>query len=363
MPKSRRSSILRQPTAALRDPLQIGLRAFHANRFGDAIVAWSPLAVRDAEVRAALAEAHFRRALSGTPSDTAIADLRRAVELAPDEPRFHYHLGRYLHQRGEVAAAIEQYRIVLQRDAAWPGAAQLLALATLEQNPRADLARLPGYTPAVERFIAPAQALLRGTVVPAEGADPVERFWRGLGRVAAGEAAARDDLADDRPLPAPTLTALRRYYWGVAAAAAGDTATALKLWQRGLEAGAAPVRLRENLAVLLLEQLAALCDTGDIEGAAALAQRSVDLPGSAAFDELRLLALDRGAYAAAAAGDWPRAAVLWEATRQILSGSASLGSPRPLLRNLGLAYERQERWEEAAEAWRAMLRTRPRRKA
>src|SRR6266545_7664462 len=60
MPKSRRSSILRQPTAALRDPLQIGLRAFHANRFGDAIVAWSPLAVRDAEVRAALAEAHFR---------------------------------------------------------------------------------------------------------------------------------------------------------------------------------------------------------------------------------------------------------------------------------------------------------------
>jgi tetratricopeptide (TPR) repeat protein len=46
-----------------------------------------------------------------------------------------------------------------------------------------------------------------------------------------------------------------------------------------------------------------------------------------------------------------------------VSSSSGLGSPRPLLHNLALAYEAQEQWLEAAEAWRAMLRTRPRKSA
>ena len=365
MPKSKRSAshIQRRPSAALTDPRQIGLRAFYANRFGEAIQFWSKLAERDVEVRAALAEAHFRRALGSAPSDLALADLRRAVELAPDEPRYRYHLGRYLHRRDDRAAAIEQYTMVLKRDPSWTAAAQLLALATLEQDSRTDLARLPGFTPAVERFIAPAQALLRGTPVPDGDDRPVGSFWRGLGRVAAGDATARDDLDDSRQLPGPIPTALRRYYAGVAAARTGDSEAALALWQQVFDAGVFPARLRENLATLLLERLTALSGAGDVEGAAALALRWVALHGSSAFDELRLLALDRGAFAAAVAGDWTRATVLWEAARQVLAGSSNLGSPRPLLHNLALAYERQERWMEAAEAWRGMLRTRPRRKA
>src|SRR5207247_7435357 len=113
---------------------------------------------------------------------------------------------------------------------------------------------------------------------------------------------------DERSLPSPALNALRRYYRGVAAARAGDTATAQKLWQRTLEADRLPARLRENLAVLLLDQLFALVDAGDVAGAATLALGSLGLPGNAAFDELRLLALDNGAATVATAGDWPRAA-------------------------------------------------------
>jgi tetratricopeptide (TPR) repeat protein len=339
------------------------LHAFQAGRFAEAIAAWTPLAERDLAVRAALAEAHFRRALAGPPLAPALDDLRRAIELASDQPRYRFHLGRYLHRSGDLAAASEQYRAVLERDSSWAGAAKLLALAALEQNPRADLADLPGVTPAVKRLIVPAQALLRGDAMPDDDDSPVGRFWRGLGRVAAGDEAASDVLADERSLPAPTLNALRRYYRGLAAARAGDTDTALKLWQRTQEANIVPARLRENLAVLLLEQLTALIDAGDSAGAAALAQRSIGLPGNTAFDQQRLLALDNGAYADALAGDWPRAAELWQAAREIVSRSPSLGSPQPLLHNLALAYERLERWEEAADAWRGMLRTRPRRKA
>jgi pentatricopeptide repeat protein len=363
MPKLKRSSFRQLSPAAIADPRQRGMHAFQAGRWAEAIVAWTPLAQRDPEARAALAEAHFRRALAGRAPVPALDDLRRAVELAPDQPRYRFHLGRFLHQSGDLAAASEQYTAVLDHNSSWAGAAKLLALAALEQNPRADLSRLPGFSAPVAHMFAPVQALLRGDAVPEEDETPVGHFWRGLGRVAAGDLAAGDVLSDERPLPSPVLNALRRYYRGVAAARAGDADTAQKLWQRTLEAGPIPARLRENLAVLLLDQLAALIDAGDIAGAAALAQRSIGLPGNAAFDELRLLALDRGAYAAGLAGDWARAAELWQAAREIVSSSPSLGSPQPLLHNLALAYERVERWEAAADAWRGMLRTRPRRKA
>jgi tetratricopeptide (TPR) repeat protein len=361
--KSKRTPIRRLSPAVVADPRQRGLHAFQAGRFAEAIVAWTPLAARDPAARAALAEAHFRRALATPPLAAALDDLRRAVELAPEEPRYHFHLGRYLHKSGDLAAASEQYRAVLERDSAWAGAAKLLALAALEQNPRADLAKLPGFSPTVAQLLAPAQALLRGAAVPDQDETPVGHFWRGLARVAAGDAAAGDVLADERSLPSPTLNALRRYYRGLAAARAGDLDTTQKLWQRALEGGSVPARLRENLVVLLFDQLTALVDAGDSAGAAALAQRSLGLPGNAAFDQLRLLALDNGAAAAAVAGDWPRAAELWQTAREIVSSSPSLGSPQPLLHNLALAYERLERWEAAADAWRAMLRTRPRRKA
>jgi tetratricopeptide (TPR) repeat protein len=338
------------------------LHAFQAGRFAEAIAAWTPLAERDPAVRTALAEAYFRRALAGAPLATALDDLRRAIKLMPEQPRYRFHLGRYLHQSGDLAAASEQYRAVLERDSSWAGAAKLLALAALEQDPHTDLAELPGFSSTVEHMFAPAQALLRGAAMPADDESPVGHFWRGLGRIAAGDATS-GALDDERPLPAPTLNMLRRYYRGVVAARAGDSETALKLWQRQPATGFVPARLRENLVVLLLEQLTALVDAGDSVGAAALAQRSLDLPGNAAFDQLRLQALDQSAATAAAEGDWSRATELWQAAREIVSSNDSLGSPRPLLHNLALAYERIERWEEAADAWRGMLRTRPRRKA
>src|SRR5919199_1951053 len=71
------------------DPRQQALRAFQAGRLDTAISVWSNLSGSDPGVRAALAEAHFRRAL--TQSGTArVADLRHAVELAPGQLRYQY---------------------------------------------------------------------------------------------------------------------------------------------------------------------------------------------------------------------------------------------------------------------------------
>src|SRR5262249_27018086 len=149
----------------------------------DAIRLWSPLAATDARVRAALAEAYFRRALRPPSTEHTVTDLRQAIALAPDEPRYHYHLGMSLHRAGDLPGAISSYRTALHRDAAWPGAGMLLALASLEQNPRIDLSTIPGSTPQIRATLAPVQALLHGAAPPPDG-DAVARFWRGLALIA-----------------------------------------------------------------------------------------------------------------------------------------------------------------------------------
>lgn len=356
MPKSNRPGRKGQPASL--GPRELGLRAFHAGRLNEAIAAWQRIAAGDPAVTRALAEAHFRRALSRADADPT-ADLRRAAELAPSDPRFTFHLGRVHHRAGDAVSAESYYRATLAREPGNQAAARLLALLTLERDDSAVLDTLPGMTPELRARVAPAQAIMRGKQPPADD-SALGAFWRGLGQLAAGGRGARTALGDERPLPAQALHTLRRYYRAAAAAQAGDTAAALKGWQQLYQEGARPPLLEANLAALLHERLAALVAAGELAAAGDLALQWAELAGSPAFDELRLQALDRAAHTSAASGEWAAAADYWDAARQILAGAQGLGSPRPILHNLALAYERIEMWEEAADAWRALLRTRAR---
>jgi tetratricopeptide (TPR) repeat protein len=351
-----------QQVAVGSNPRQQGLRAFQGQRFDDAIRLWSPLAAKDAHVRQALAESHFRRALRASTVEQALADVRQALTLAPDEIRYQYHLGMNLHRLGDLPGAISSYRAVLQHDPAWRGAGMLLALALLEQNPAIDLSATPGSTAQIRTALAPVQALLRGKARLPDG-DALARLWQGLAKIDAGDGTARTALDDDRPLPSALLVGLRRYYKGIAAAQAGDDAAALKLWQQVYDSHIITATLLDNMATVLFQELSAQLAAGDMAGATATVEQSIDAPFSnPALDQARVQVLDQAAQAAAADGDWARAAALWEGARRLVSANSTLGSPRPLLHNLALAYEAQEQWIEAAEAWRAMLRTRPRQK-
>lgn len=345
------------------DLRQQGLRAFRTGRFDTAIAIWSNLGRNDPSVGVALAEAYFRRGLARTGTDP-FADLRRAVELAPNQLRYQYHLARALHLTGNLPAAIERYRAVLQHDLGWKGAGINLALAVLEQNPQADITTLPGSSPRVLSTLAPVRALLRGAMPEMEGDGPLETLWRGLGLVQAKDSAAREALDDSRALPAAPAAMVRRYYKGVADAQAGDLDAARQTWQGVYEQRFDRPWLLDNLIAALLPQIKGQGEAGDLDGAAATARSAIPFAaGNAALSELVVQTLDRVAHAAAAAGDWARAATLWREARQVLSANSGLGSPRPLLHNLALAHEAQEQWLEAAEAWRAMLRTRPRKAA
>src|ERR671932_41284 len=131
MAKSKRASAWAQRSSrGALDVRQLGLHAFQSGRFAEAIRLWSPLAAQDEQVRAALAEAHFRSALAAHQQADKLAHLRHALALVPDDLRYQYHLGMALHRGGDLPAATTCYRTVLERDG-WPNAALLLALATL----------------------------------------------------------------------------------------------------------------------------------------------------------------------------------------------------------------------------------------
>lgn len=342
-----------------------GMRAFSSNSLDAAIACWSQLDQGDAQVAAALAEAYFRRALAQADSAVQVADLRQAVELVPDEVRYQYQLGLALHRAGDVVAAIGCYRAVLQQRPDWPEAGLVLALAELAQNPRVDLKSLPRTLPELAQTLARVQELLQGSSSGgALGDGPLDTLWLGLGSIAVGvdNAAAQAALDDDRPLPSARAAAVRRIYRGVAAYAAGDPATALTLWRWVFDEGVYfPAWLTKNLVTVLILRLEEVLAAGQVAEAAELARwaRSARLQQSG-LNALLVQALDGAAQAAAAEGKWQDAVLLWEDARQVVGSSSSLGSPRPLLHNLALAYEMVEEWTAAAEMWRAMLRTRPR---
>ncbi len=353
----------RRPTARSdsSDPLQQGLRAFQAGRFADAIVWWTPLVASHQQVAAALAQAHFRSALQPQALASQEVHLQTAMQLLPHNLRFPYQLGLLLHRANDLPRAIQWYRTVLACDAAWPHAGLMLALAELEQNSTVDLTTLPGTTPAILAECAPVQTLLRNQSLDLAGDGPRERFWRGLAAIRAGDGSASVELADHRALPSATAIALRRYYAGVAAAQQGDFQTALHAWQHGASERFNPPWRRTNTIAALQRYLSAAQTDGSLDRTADSALQALDLVAeNVGLAETVLQILDQAAYAAATDANWERAIVCWDGARRLLATRSGLGSPRPFHHNLALAYEAQEQWPAAADAWRAMLRTRPR---
>ncbi|PDW04507.1 tetratricopeptide repeat protein [Candidatus Viridilinea mediisalina] len=336
--------------------------AFQSGNFNEALRILELQYEHDPSVGPLIAETLLRRTLSPSKID-AVADLRRALELVPNDLSYTFHLGRLLHHDGDYAAAEAYYREVLAQDPNHEAAARLLVLLKLEQNPQTEVSQLPYLSPAIEKWLAPAHALLHKQPF-AHDTSPLGMLWQGLFQLAAGDPAATKSLADDRSLPSAALHRIRRHYRGLAAAAAGDLATAQKHWTQLFDTGARPPGLEAQLSWLLYEQLLELWENEKYQEAAELAKRWQTLKGSAAFDELRVLALDRAAHLHVAQREWPQAIQNWQAAREIVGNSQakSLGSPRPLLHNLALAYEQLEHWNDAAENWRALLRFRPRKR-
>ena len=368
-------------TVSPQELVREGQRAFKSRHYVQAIELWQQIDPPTRELIRALAEAHFRQAVISEAGADVLSHLQRALTLIPDDALYTYHLGLALHKQGRLVEALEQYRRAAARGLVRPGSGLSIGLAALELDPRANLATAPGVTAGDRQALAPVARLLQAkpgseasgscppSVTATAGQDQGLTTYNllcGLELLATGQyAEAYQGLGVDeaRAWPRPT-SALRHYYRGVAAARVGDQAGSIASWQQARRSAPDLGILNTNLATVYARQATAQAEAGDWPAAAARAIEGLNLaPDHAALGALALKALDQAAHDAARANDWAQAANYWSQARDVLGLTNIPGSPRPILHNLALAYEANSQWAEAAEAWRAMLRTRPRKKA
>jgi tetratricopeptide (TPR) repeat protein len=348
--------------------IQRGKSAFERGDYSAAIQAWEEASRKGSTpaLRAALAEAYFRRGVTAMPA--ILDDLRKAAELDAAEPRFRYHLGLAHHGRGEWDEAVATYRALLAEDPPYKRAAFPLAQILVFQGHAVTADPVWAHlSPEEQARLASVTALRdeRPTVAaqyaPEAGPDVL---WRGLAEVALGETDPVHLIAalDQPDLPSPAR-AIAYYYLGVLAGRQGHWRQAATHWQIAREAGLDTPWLRQNLANAHrshIQELLAAADDGqaDEEGWSQV-QHLAELGLRLAPNAPDLVAIQQQAhlhlgYAAALGGQWPAALNHWQAASQ---GDRT---DRGLIINLALANEKLENYTRDADLWRQALRRRPR---
>jgi tetratricopeptide (TPR) repeat protein len=345
---------------------QNGLRAFRQNDFTTAIRLWSQVDLQnDSVMRAALTEAHFRRAVNTADSPSCLTDLQRALELSPAEGRFWYHLGMAHHRADRLDEALAAYSRAIE--CGDQRAARLRALATIERDAQASL---KGLAEADRDAWLPVALLLRGDLHAvldrpvASGQTPAAaNLWHGLAALATNDfVAARNRLLPQGKSLRAGVESVRAYYHGLAVWAAGDRDTAINEWRTAAARTPTP-RLLAIVSAEQAQQLNTLLSNEQWEVALLTAQAALRLtPDQPELLNAQLIALHRLALAAQQRSDWPAAIQHWQMLANVLGEQPQLGVITPALHNLALAYEKNDRWAEAAATWdelRGLLPSRP----
>jgi tetratricopeptide (TPR) repeat protein len=344
--------------AAVKGPAankQNGLRAFRQNDFTTAIRLWSQIDLQsDPAMRPALAEAHFRHGLSIADPQSRLPDLQRALELLPAEGRFWYHLGMEQHRADRLDEALAAYTRAIECGDQRP--VRLRVLAQLERDPHFPLEGLAeidrdALLPVALLLRNDSQAVLHHLLAPNQN-QAAAQLWRGLASLAINDlTAARDLLTPQGKSLRAGAEATRAYYHGLATWAGGDHDAAITEWRTAAARTPTP-RLLAIVAAEQAQQLKTLLSDEQWDVALLTAQAALRLtPDQPELLSAQLIALHRLALAAQQRSDWPAAIQHWHALSAVLEAHPQLGIMTPVLYNLALAYEKSERWAEAATTW------------
>ena len=351
--------ISRQALARFRER---GHKAFLQGSYNEAIEEWEK--VKEAKPSmlptATLAEVYFRRGITRFYSDgkdeKALEDLQQAINLLPNEPRYHYHLGLMLHHRGDPDRAIPHYRKAQTGDASLTErSAYPLALALLQAG------EAPEEDDVWANLSSEEQAMLQEATTfnrrPYSLSEDAPPFWQGMAALDDGdfvqaEGHFKKGLEKTR---SQVEAALIHYYLGVLAAQRDDMKEARHQWTQaaaeGLETDALTLNLGESFHRLAEARL----EADDPKGALAAAEEALrHKPDQRSLQFLVSQAHQRLGYQAAKRGEWASAEKHWREAYELEDGNFRLAF------NLALCYEREEAYVAAGETWREVLRRRPR---
>jgi tetratricopeptide (TPR) repeat protein len=214
-------------------------------------------------------------------------------------------------------------------------------------------------TEAQQQTLAVAEALIKGkaeSTLQRLAENPLPPIWQGLTALVQGDTATASIVLNPLASPdsdaSPQVRTVVRYYLGVIAAQGDQWEAALAHWQAAQSDGFNPPRLRRNISAVAYHQALQAQQTGQPQQAQKLLELVSD-PGSHVRGLAQQLSWEAG-YAAAQKSDWQQALANWQQAEQ--AGDDS----RRLLFNLALAYQHQEKFWQAADSWRTLLRRRPR---
>ena len=313
--------------------------------------------------QALLVELYFRQAAAGTVPAERLNYLNKALEQVPDQTRLHYHRALTRWRMGNTQQAVAELAFVARQEPKRPSLpflGQLGRVATgeawhadglspAEANTLHLLARLHAGEPADQIAATVADKPLLGTkpdlwtLLLHMLVNPKSAPLGGL------QAAAQSEVGTT---PNPVLS----YYQGVAALRKGDVGDAQTFWRQAAQR-LATTWVGENLLLWRRDLAAQWAQDGrwqEIIQLYAATKKEVTADAlDAVLVETAGIAYYHLGYAAAQANEWPLAVQHWRAADGLIKS-------RQLSQNVALAEEALGNWGEAAEAWREMVRRRPR---
>ena len=308
--------------------------------------------------REILAEAHFRAAMADTALDDRLYHLDAALQQTPDAAKAHFYQGITLWQLGRVAEALSELDATAARQPDRRGLAYLRALARIATGQQWETT---GLTPAEGNTLRLVQGLVQGKP---RGQSPIlqepvlgrgSELWQAFVAMHADAAAAPAEqfkAALNQNTRKPVARILH-YYKGVAAMRAGNRDAARAAWLSAQNTGLTSPSLTENLTALVRGEAVELAQEGRWQDLVNLISRLPTPGADRIVAETGSLGYYHLGYGAAQAGKWSIAAQHWRKANE-------LDANRYLSQNLALAEEALGNWLNAAEAWREMVRRRPR---
>lgn len=348
-----------------RTPVAAGRRAFKKKNYREAIDAWEkvPAEQRSDNLHDAIAEAYLRQGLNEPSAEW----WAKARQLFPTDPRFTYYYAQFLHRSGQIEQAQPLYeQIIADSDSVeaqkltervYP----LLALVYVAQGEDVEERNTAVWnhlTPTWQAKITQAQQFQRRPYQLIEGHGQ-EPLWSALIAYDQNDADRETHLRQLTQAKNQQAQIIGHYLLGNLAAEREAWGTSTQHWDKVWQKGVRWPELRFNLSQAYYRRAVQFLADSDLNNARNATIQAYDLLQEAGNDiepalrELYEYFIQWDGYQAAQTQNWSIAA---EKLEQVHATSPSLNTAF----NIALVAEKRDNYIRAAEAWREVLRRRPR---
>lgn len=300
-----------------------------------------------------LAEIHFRAAMT-SPQSEQVARLEKALALRAKDPRIRFRYAIALWRVNRLPEALKELEKAYKENPKQHQLSYLLQLARVSQGKSwrtSDMtARCANTLHTVQRFLHGVHNL----PLPEPRLSSHPEMWQSLADMVTEydnpseilkEAAESSDYNE--------VKQILYYYEGVAALRNDEKEKARQAWLSAKKTGFDAPWLNNNLSLRLRQRAIELAAEERWEAITNLTKQGRNQLDDRILSETIGLAYFHLGHQQAQSNNWPRAAHFW---RQ----ASKWAGNRHIAQNLALAEEALENWGKAAEAWRDMVRRRPR---